>query len=99
MVAKRLVDEAPDTGLSSWSARCCRRMRQQFRRKSARFHAFGVSRSPCVCADSLSRVPPMLNWVASILYPISTVVALLGIWYAAVKLFRIPPYLLPLPGT
>lgn len=41
----------------------------------------------------------MLNRIISFIYPAITLVALLGIWYAAVKLFRVPPYLLPLPGA
>lgn len=41
----------------------------------------------------------MLNRVISFVYPAITLVALFGIWYAAVKLFRVPPYLLPLPGS
>ncbi|EIG61325.1 ABC transporter permease [Bradyrhizobium sp. WSM1253] len=40
----------------------------------------------------------MLSRIISALYPVSTLVALLAIWYAAVKIFRVPPYLLPLPG-
>ncbi|WP_439402567.1 ABC transporter permease [Bradyrhizobium sp. DASA03068] len=40
----------------------------------------------------------MLNRVISCLYPVSTLAALLLVWYAAVKIFRVPPYLLPLPG-
>ncbi|MCK1738272.1 ABC transporter permease [Bradyrhizobium sp. 138] len=40
----------------------------------------------------------MLNRIISCLYPVSTLAALLLVWYAAVKIFRVPPYLLPLPG-
>lgn len=40
----------------------------------------------------------MFNRVISCLYPVSTLAALLVIWYTAVKVVRIPPYLLPLPG-
>lgn len=40
----------------------------------------------------------MLSRIISTLYPVSTLVALLAIWYAAVKIFHVPPYLLPLPG-
>lgn len=40
----------------------------------------------------------MLNRIVSFLYPVSTLVALLAIWYTAAKVFRVPPYLLPLPG-
>jgi NitT/TauT family transport system permease protein len=40
----------------------------------------------------------MLNRLISTLYPLGTLVALIAIWYGAVKLFHVPPYLLPLPG-
>ncbi|MCK1732219.1 ABC transporter permease [Bradyrhizobium sp. 142] len=40
----------------------------------------------------------MLNRIISCLYPIGTLIALVVIWYSAVKIFRVPPYLLPLPG-
>ncbi|UPJ76854.1 ABC transporter permease [Bradyrhizobium sp. 187] len=40
----------------------------------------------------------MMNRIISCLYPASTFVALLLIWYTAVKVFRVPSYLLPLPG-
>lgn len=40
----------------------------------------------------------MTNRIISFLYPFATFVALVGIWYAAVRVFHVPPYLLPLPG-
>lgn len=40
----------------------------------------------------------MLNRLASVLYPLGTLVAVIAIWYAAVKVFHVPHYLLPLPG-
>jgi NitT/TauT family transport system permease protein len=40
----------------------------------------------------------MINRFISLLYPVGTLVALVAIWYATVKVFRVPPYLLPLPG-
>jgi NitT/TauT family transport system permease protein len=40
----------------------------------------------------------MINRFISLLYPVGTLVALVGIWYATVKIFQVPPYLLPLPG-
>jgi NitT/TauT family transport system permease protein len=32
------------------------------------------------------------------LYPLGTLIAMVVVWYAAVKLFHVPSYLLPLPG-
>ncbi len=40
----------------------------------------------------------MMRRLGTMLYPIATLVALVVIWYAAVKLFHVPAYLLPLPG-
>jgi NitT/TauT family transport system permease protein len=35
----------------------------------------------------------------ALLYPLGTLIAIVVIWYAAVKLFHVPSYLLPLPGA
>jgi NitT/TauT family transport system permease protein len=35
----------------------------------------------------------------ALLYPLGTLIAMVVVWYAAVKLFHVPSYLLPLPGA
>jgi NitT/TauT family transport system permease protein len=39
----------------------------------------------------------MMGRLSSVLYPLSTLVAVVALWYAAVKILHVPPYLLPLP--
>lgn len=39
----------------------------------------------------------MGSTMKSLAYPLATIVIVIGIWYAAVLTFNIPPYLLPLP--
>ena len=41
----------------------------------------------------------MTQRFTAFLYPLGTLVAMVMIWYAAVKLFHVPSYLLPLPGA
>ncbi|MDX6460331.1 MAG: NitT/TauT family transport system permease protein [Acidobacteriaceae bacterium] len=41
----------------------------------------------------------MMQRLTAFLYPLGTLVAMVMIWYAAVKLFHVPSYLLPLPGA
>ncbi len=40
----------------------------------------------------------MIGRTFALLYPVATLVALVAIWYGAVKIFHVPAYLLPLPG-
>jgi NitT/TauT family transport system permease protein len=92
-IARRLLVEAPDIGAVLLECSLLPPYASAIQAEIG-LPIFDFTQLISLVHQACARTP----FVGSLAYPVGALIALIAIWYGAVKIFRVPSYLLPLPN-